>query len=100
MAWNTTRTRNGEMYRIVFSRQAEKDRARLKQAGLEKKARELLGVIMRDPYAAPPRYEKLTGDMQGLYSRRINIRHRLVYEVDEANGAVHVLRMWTHYGEN
>ena len=86
------------MYRIVFSRQA--DKARLKQAGLEKKARELLGVIMQDPYATPPRYEKLVGDMQGLYSRRINIQHRLVYDVDETNKVVHVLRMWTHYGDN
>lgn len=88
------------MYRIVFSRQADKDKARLKQAGLEKKVRELLGVIMQDPYATPPRYEKLVGDMQGLYSRRISIQHRLVYEVDEANRVVHVLRMWTHYGDN
>lgn len=88
------------MCRIVFSRQADKEKARLKQAGLAKKARELLGVIMQDPYAAPPRYEKLVGDMQGLYSRRISIQHRLVYEVDEANKVVHVLRMWTHCGGN
>lgn len=88
------------MYRIVFSRQADKDKARLKQAGLEKKARELLDVIMQDPYATPPRYEKLVGDMQGQYFRRINIQHRLVYEVDEANKVVHVLRMWAHYGDN
>ena len=55
---------------------------------------------MQDPYATPPRYENLVGDMQGLYSRRINIQHRLVYDVDETNKVVHVLRMWTHYGDN
>lgn len=88
------------MYLIVFSRQADKDKARLKQAGLEKKARELLSVIMQDSYATPPRYEKLVGDMQGLYFRRINMQHRLVYEVDEANKVVHMLRMWTHYDDN
>ena len=88
------------MYLIVFSRQADKDKARLKQGGLEKKARELLSVIMQDSYATPPRYEKLVGDMQGLYFRRINMQHRLVYEVDEANKVVHMLRMWTHYDDN
>ncbi len=88
------------MYRVVFSRQAEKDKARLKQAGLEGKARELLAVLRENPYATPPRYEKLCGSLQGMYSRRINVQHRLVYDVDEAAGIVRVLRMWSHYGDN
>ncbi len=88
------------MYQVVFSKQAQKDKARLKQAGLEAKARELLNLMMQNPYETPPRYEKLTGDLKGMYSRRINVQHRLVYDVDEATKTVRVLRMWTHYGDN
>lgn len=85
------------MYRIVLSKQAYKDRSLLKAAGLEKKARELLEIIKNNPYQNPPPYEALIGNMKGLYSRRINIKHRLVYEVIESERNVHILRMWTHY---
>lgn len=88
------------MYRIVFTHKADKDKAKLKQAGLEAKARELLDVLRENPYTKPPRYEKLSGDMRGKYSGRINVQHRLVYDVDEENKVVRVLRMWTHYGDN
>lgn len=88
------------MYKIVFTHKADKDKAKLKQAGLESKARELLNVIRENPYATPPRYEKLSGDLKGLYSRRINVQHRLVYQVYEDAHTVKVLSMWTHYGDN
>ena len=88
------------MYQVVFSRQAQKDKARLKQVGLEARARELLRLLMQNPYETPPRYEKLVGDLKGMYSRRINMQHRLIYDVDETTKTVRVLRMWTHYGDN
>ena len=84
-------------YAIKFSSYAEKDKKKLKQAGLEDKARKLIKIISQNPFQNPPPYEKLRGDYQGLLSRRINIQHRLVYEVDENNKEIHVLRMWTHY---
>lgn len=86
MSWN-----------VILSRQAVKDAAKLKAAGLWRKANELLTVLENNPYQNPPPYEKLGGDMAGLYSRRINIQHRLVYQVFEATQTVRVLRMWTHY---
>jgi toxin YoeB len=84
-------------YVTKFSSYAEKDKKKLKQSGLEEKARKLLNVIQENPFQNPPPYEKLRGDYQGCYSRRINIQHRLVYEVDEAKKEVHVLRMRTRY---
>ena len=84
-------------YRVLFSKQADKDKSRIKQAGLEKKARALLKVLMENPYQNPPPYEKLVGDLDGLYSRRINIQHRLVYQVMEQEKTVRVLSMWSHY---
>lgn len=86
-------------YEIVFSKQAFKDRAKLKQNGLEAKAKHLLSLIKQDPYVTPPKYEKLMGNLKGLYSRRINIQHRLVYDVIEEEKTIHILRMWSHYGE-
>ena len=83
------------MYEILFSKQAEKDKKLLKQAGLEKKAKLLLDILSNDPLQAPPPYEKLLGDLKGKYSRRNNITHRLVYKI-EGNQVI-VLRMWTHY---
>lgn len=83
-------------WRIVYSRQAQKDARRLATSGLKPKAKALLDVIAEDPFATPPRYEKLVGDLAGCYSRRINIQHRLVYEVLPDENIVHVLRMWTH----
>lgn len=84
-------------YVIKFSSYAEKDKKKLKQSGLEEKARKPLGVIQMNPFQNSPPYEKLRGDYRGGHSRRINIQHRLVYEDDEANKEVDVLRMWTHY---
>ena len=88
------------MYQIYFTRKAAKDKALLKQAGLERKAKLLLNLMMENPYQNPPEYEKLAGNLRGCYSRRINLQHRLVYEVLEAEGAIKVLSMWSHYGDN
>lgn len=82
---------------LVFSRQAQKDARRLAASGLKPKTQRLLDLIAEDPFATPPRFEKLIGDLAGCYSRRINIQHRLVYEVLPQEHVVHVLRMWTHY---
>lgn len=84
-------------WRLIFSRQAQKDAKRLAGSGLKPKAQSLLSVIQEDPFGTPPRLEKLVGDLAGCYSRRINIQHRLVYEVLPDEHVVHVLRMWTHY---
>ena len=97
------------MYLVKFSRQAEKDKKLLKASGLEEKAKNLLNIIMVDPFQKPPRYEKLLGDLQSNLSRRINLQHRLVYDVIDNkenllsqdgtpyDGIVRVKRMWTHY---
>ena len=82
---------------VVLSRQAVKDIKNIKQTGLSIKAKELLKVLESDPFANPPRYEMLVGNLKGFYLRRINIKHRLVYSVDVDRHIVHVLRMWTHY---
>ena len=82
---------------LVYSRQAQKDAKKLATSGLKPRATKLLDVIAQDPFAMPPRYEKLVGNLAGCYSRRINIQHRLVYEVLPEQHTVHVLRMWTHY---
>ena len=82
---------------IVFTKQAQKDAKKLVEAGLKDKATELLEIIRENPFHTPPRFEKLVGDLAGAYSRRINIQHRLVYQVLEEKKVVKVLRMWTHY---
>lgn len=82
---------------LVYSRQAQKDAKKLASSGLKPRAMKLLDVITEDPFAVPPRYEKLVGNLAGCYSRRINIQHRLVYEVLPDQRTVHVLRMWSHY---
>jgi len=82
---------------LVYSRQAQKDAKKLGASGLKRRAQELLDVLAADPFQSPPRFEKLVGDLAGCYSRRINIQHRLVYEVLPDSRTVHVLRMWTHY---
>lgn len=84
-------------WRLVYSRQAQKDAKRLTTSGLKTKAQHLLELIAEDPFRTPPRYEKLVGDLAGCYSRRINIQHRLVHEVFPDEHTIHVLRMWTHY---
>ena len=86
MSWN-----------VVFTKQAQKDARNLAAAGLKEKAQALLEVIAADPFQTPPPDEKLVGDLAGAYSRRINIQHRLVYQVLQPEHAVKVLRMWTHY---
>ena len=82
---------------VVFARQAMKDAKKLVASGLKPRAQELLAVLARDPFQNPPPFEKLVGDLAGAYSRRINIQHRLVYEVFAKEKTVRVLRMWTHY---
>ena len=85
------------MYRVIFSRQALKDRDKILSAGLGAKVKKLAQVLAENPFMNPPPYEKLSGDLKGYYSRRINRQHRLVYEVIESEKAVHVLTLWTHY---
>ena len=84
-------------WNLVFSKYALKDAKKLSAAGLKDKAQALLGILELNPLQNPPPYEKLVGDLQGVYSRRINIQHRLVYEVFRKEKTVRVLRMWTHY---
>ena len=89
--------KNGNIYKIKFSKQAEKDKIKLKNAALDKNCKNILNLMLEDPFCYPPTYEKLTGELSGLYSRRINRQHRIVYEVDENKKEIHILRMWTHY---
>jgi len=84
-------------WRLLYTKQARKDARKLVASGLRPRAEDLLKILEEDPFRNPPRYEKLVGDLDGAYSRRINIQHRLVYEVDEETRAVKVIRMWTHY---
>ncbi len=84
-------------WQVVFAKHAGKDAKKLAAAGLKAKAQELLAILAADPFRNPPAYEKLVGDLAGSYSRRINIQHRLVYEVFTKERMVRVLRMWTHY---
>ena len=84
-------------WQVVFAKHAQKDAKKLAAAGLKPKAQELLDVLAANPFQNPPPYEKLVGDLTGAYSRRINIQHRLVYEVFAKERVIRVLRMWTHY---
>jgi Txe/YoeB family toxin of toxin-antitoxin system len=84
-------------WQVVFTRHAQKDAPKLAAAGLKAKAQELLTVLAENPFQNPPPYEKLVGDLAGAYSRRLNIQHRLVYEVIPEQSLVKVLRMWSHY---
>ena len=88
------------MWKIVFTKGAIKDKELLKRAGLEAKAKKLLDLISVNPYQKPPAYEKLIGDLEGYYSRRINIQHRIVYKICKEENAVIVFAMWTHYERN
>ena len=85
------------MWAVLFTKNAEKDKPKLKAAGLEKKAKSLLILLSENPFQAPPSYEKLVGDLNGYYSRRINSQHRLVYRVDSQKNIVIVHSMWSHY---
>ncbi|CAB1055433.1 YoeB toxin protein [Olavius sp. associated proteobacterium Delta 1] len=85
------------MWRVVFTKQAQKDAKKLASAGLRSKAEKLLDILRENPYKTPPTFEKLLGDLSGAYSRRINIQHRLVYQILDNEKVVKVIRMWTHY---
>jgi len=84
-------------WKLVYTKQAQKDAKKLASSGLKPKAQELLALIAEDPYRKPPPFEMLIGDLAGAYSRRINIQHRLVYQVLEDEQVVKVLRLWSHY---
>ena len=84
-------------WRLVYTRQAQKDAKKLVSSGLKPKAEELLAILAEDPFQRPPPFEKLVGDLSGAYSRRINIQHRWVYQVLEEDRVVKVLRLWSHY---
>lgn len=85
------------MWKLYFTKQAQKDARKLASAGLKPKAQELLEILASNPFQNPPPYEKLVGDLDGAYSRRINIQQRLVYQVLKEQRAVKVIRLWTHY---
>ena len=84
-------------WHLYFTRQAQKDATKLSSAGLKQKAQDLLDILKNNPFQTPPQYEKLVGDLSGTYSRRINIQHRIVYQILEDEKAVKIMRMWTHY---
>ena len=85
------------MFRVIFTKTALKDVTKLKAACLDKNAKALIEIIKINPYQIPPSYEKLVGSLSGLYSRRINVKHRLVYEVYESEGVIKILSLWSHY---
>jgi len=84
-------------WRIVYTKQAIKDSRKIESAGLKPKVVKLLKILKTDPYTSPPPFEKLIGDLSGAFSRRINIQHRLVYQIHEEIHTIKVIRMWTHY---
>ena len=84
-------------WELVYTKQAQKDSKKLSASGLKKKAQELLAVIKENPFQNPPPFEKLVGDLSGAYSRRLNIQHRIVYQVYEQGQVVKIIRLWTHY---
>jgi len=84
-------------WRIVFTRQAQKDARKIAVSGLREKAERLLAILSESPFQSPPPYEKLVGDLSGAYSRRINIQHRLVYQVLDDSKTIKIIRMWTHF---
>jgi len=84
-------------WRLIYTKQAQKDSKKLSSSGLKSKALKILKLIEKDPYQTPPSYEKLIGDLSGAYSRRINIQHRIVYQIFEEQKRIKIIRMWTHY---
>jgi toxin YoeB len=84
-------------WKLVYSRESHKDAQKLSAAGLRSKAARLLTILYEDPYRSPPPYEKLVGDLSGAYSRRINFHHRLVYQLNDDERIVKVIRLWSHY---
>ena len=85
------------IWRVVYTKQAQKDAKKLSTSGLKSKAEEIIDILKMNPFQTPPPYEKLIGDLSGAYSRRLNIQHRIVYQVIITDNVVKVLRMWTHY---
>ena len=85
------------IWKVVYAKQAQKDAKKLSISGLKSKAEEIIGILKENPYQTPPSYEKLVGDLSGAYTRRLNIQHRIVYQVINADKIVKVLRMWTRY---
>ena len=85
------------MWRVVFTKQAQKDAKKLSSAGLRPKAEKLIEILRENPYQTPPPFEKLLGDLSGAFSRRINIQHRLIYQIIDDEKVVKIIRMWTHY---
>jgi len=84
-------------WKLLYTKQAQKDAKKLSAAGLRPKAEDVLALLEKDPFSSPPPYEKLVGDLTGAYSRRINIQHRIVYQVIKKSKTVKIIRMWTHY---
>ena len=84
-------------WELVYTKQAQKDAEKLKEAGLKPKTIQLLEILKQDPFQSPPPFEKLVGDLSGAYSRRINIQHRLIYQVLEDKNIIKIIRLWTHY---
>jgi toxin YoeB len=86
-------------WQLKFTKQAQKDAQKIAASGLKFKTQRLLEILKQNPFMNPPSYEKLQGDLKGAYSRRINVQHRLVYEVIDSEKTVKIIRMWSHYGE-
>ena len=84
-------------YQLFYTKQAQKDAKKLAKSGLKAKAEKILKLLAEQPYKNPPRFEKLVGDLEGAFSRRINIQHRIVYEILEEEKSIKIIRMWTHY---
>jgi len=84
-------------WRLVYTKQAQKDAKKLAASGLREKAEAIIQILRKNPYQAPPSFEKLVGDLAGAYSRRINIQHRLIYQILNDEKVVKIIRMWTHY---
>ena len=84
-------------WRLVYTRQAQKDAKKLAASGLKEKAEAIIQILSKNPYQTPPSFEKLVGDLTGAYSRRINIQHRLIYQILDDEKVVKIIRMWTHY---
>lgn len=85
------------IWKVVYTKQAQKDAKKLSTSGLKSKAEKIIDILKINPYQTPPSYEKLVGDLSGAYSRRLNIQHRIIYQIINADKVVKVLRMWTHY---
>jgi toxin YoeB len=84
-------------WKLIYTKQAQKDAIKLTSVNLKTKAKEILNILEKDPYKSPPQFEKLVGDLTGAYSRRVNIQHRIVYQIFDEQKIIKIIRMWTHY---